>query len=552
MLSRLRVQNFAIISDLTLDFAPGLNVFSGETGAGKSIVIEALGFALGARGDVSVIKDGTDKMCVTVTFSSDMLPEDLRKEFQIAGDVFTLKRELDKKGKNKAWADGRAVTVSALAKIGRALVDFHGQHEHQSLLHPSVHLLLLDKFAKHDTLVKQVENAYRQVQAVQAKLDSARLSAQEKEQLLDMSRYQLQEIEAVNPSAEEDAQLEQTLPKMKHAGRLLEMASEAYHELYDAEDSATARAGKAARELESMAELDENLSALAADLNNALVTLEDVADTLGSYKDDINLEPDALDKMLERHEKIKRLKAKYGPEIGDVLKTADELRERINNLQNSAEHEQELLAELEKGKKALLKLAAALHEKRFAAAQKLSALLTEQIRPLGFNAVRFSAAVEMDEENLGPTGADKVEFLFSPNPGQALRPLKNIASGGEISRVMLGLKTVLAPTVPVMVFDEVDAGIGGETGWLVGEKLHQAAQGRQVLCVTHLAQVAAQADHNFHVTKKADNNSTEVTIMPLQDGNLTAEIARMLGGNADKNSAAFSHAEELLKNAKRF
>ena len=158
----------------------------------------------------------------------------------------------------------------------------------------------------------------------------------------------------------------------------------------------------------------------------------------------------------------------------------------------------------------------------------------------------------MDEENLGPTGADKVEFLFSPNPGQALRPLKNIASGGEISRVMLGLKTVLAPTVPVMVFDEVDAGIGGETGWLVGEKLHQAAQGRQVLCVTHLAQVAAQADHNFHVTKKADNNSTEVTIMPLQDENLTAEIARMLGGNADKNSAAFSHAEELLKNAKRF
>ena len=535
MLSRLRVQNFAIISDLTLDFAPGLNVFSGETGAGKSIVIEALGFALGARGDVSVIKDGADKMCVTATFSSDMLPEDLRKEFQIAGDVFTLKRELDKKGKNKAWADGRAVTVSALAKIGRALVDFHGQHEHQSLLHPSVHLLLLDKFAKHDTLVKQVENAYRQVQAVQAKLDSARLSAQEKEQLLDMSRYQLQEIEAVNPSAEEDAQLEQT-----------------YHELYDAEDSATARAGKAARELESMAELDENLSALAADLNNALVTLEDVADTLGSYKDDINLEPDALDKMLERHEKIKRLKAKYGPEIGDVLKTADELRERINNLQNSAEHEQELLAELEKGKKALLKLAAALHEKRFTAAQKLSALLTEQIRPLGFNAVRFSAAVEMDEENLGPTGADKVEFLFSPNPGQALRPLKNIASGGEISRVMLGLKTVLAPTVPVMVFDEVDAGIGGETGWLVGEKLHQAAQGRQVLCVTHLAQVAAQADHNFHVTKKADKNSTEVTIMPLQGENLTAEIARMLGGNADKNSAAFSHAEELLKNAKRF
>ena len=199
----------------------------------------------------------------------------------------------------------------------------------------------------------------------------------------------------------------------------------------------------------------------------------------------------------------------------------------------------------------LLKLARELHEKRMAAGEKLAALITREIRPLGFNAVRFSVAVEMDEENVGPTGADKVEFLFSPNPGQALRPLKNIASGGELSRVMLGLKAVLAPTVPVMVFDEVDAGIGGETGWLVGQKLHQAAQGRQVLCVTHLAQVAAQANQNFHVSKTATLTATQVAISPLAQEGLIAEIARMLGGGADKHSAAFSHARELLKNAKR-
>lgn len=551
MLSRLRVQNFAIISDLSLDFAPGLNVFSGETGAGKSIVIEALGFVLGARGDVSVIKDGADKMTVSAVFSSDMLPEAVRKEYQISGDVFTLKRELDRKGKGKAYADGRAVTVAALAHIGRALVDFHGQHEHQSLMHASVHLLLLDNFAKHGTLVQKTEDAYRRVQAVQAKLDAARLSAQEKERLLDMSRYQLKEIEDINPTADEDFQLEQTLPKMKHAGKLLEMAAEAYNELYEAEDSATARAGKAARELQNMAELDENLAPLAQDVSSALLTLEDAAATLGAYKDDINLEPDALDKMLERHEKIKRLKGKYGPEIADVLRTAEELRARIDNLQHSEEREQELLAELEKDKKTLLKLARELHDKRMEAAEKLSALITEQIRPLGFHAVRFATAVEMDEENVGPTGADKVEFLFSPNPGQSLRPLKNIASGGEISRVMLGLKTVLAPTVPVMVFDEVDAGIGGETGHLVGQKLRSAAQGRQVLCVTHLAQVAAQADQNFHVDKKASQTATDVSISPLSGEGLTAEIARMLGGGADRRSAAFTHAEELLKDAGR-
>lgn len=551
MLRCLTVQNFAIISDLTLHFAQGLNVFSGETGAGKSIVIEALGFVLGARGDVSAIKDGADKMLVCAEFSSQDLPQNLRQEYQIAGDVFVLRRELDRKGKGKAWVEGRTVTVSALSQLGRHLVDFHGQHDHQSLLHSSVHLMLLDKFAKQEKLLCEVRQAYQQVQALQAQLDALRLSAQEKERLLDMSQYQLKEIEDVNPSAEEDAQLEQTLPKMKHAGRLLEMAQEAYYELYAAEDAASARAGKAARTLESMAELDESLAPLAQDVNSALVTLEEAANTLGSYKDDINLEPDALDKMLSRHEKLKRLKAKYGPEISDVLKTAEELRQKIDQLQHGEEHEQELQAELEKRQKVLLKLARELHEKRMAAGEKLAALITREIRPLGFNAVRFSVAVEMDEENVGPTGADKVEFLFSPNPGQALRPLKNIASGGEISRVMLGLKTVLAPTVPVMVFDEVDAGIGGETGWLVGQKLHQAAQGRQVLCVTHLAQVAAQANQNFHVSKTATQTATRVAISPLAQEGLIAEIARMLGGGADKHSAAFSHARELLKNAKR-
>lgn len=550
MLLHLRVQNFAIISDLSLHFAPGLNVFSGETGAGKSIVIEALGFVLGARGDVGAIKDGADKMTVTALFSAADLPTTLRREHQIAGDVFTLKRELDKKGKSKAFVEGHPVTVSTLAQLGRVLVDFHGQHDHQSLLHASVHLMLLDQFAGHETLVQKNQEAYQACQAIQAKLDAARMSEQERERLLDMSQYQLKEIEDVNPTAQEDLQLEQTLPKMKHAGRLLEMAQGAYYELYAAEDSATSRAGKALRTLQNMAELDENLNALSQNLNSALVTLEDAASTLGTYKDDINIEPDALDRMLARHEKIKRLKTKYGPELADVLNTARSLREKIDQLQHGEEREQELLQELEKAHQKLLRLAGELHEKRMAAAQRLSRRITEEIRPLGFNAVKFSVAVEMDEENLGPTGADKVEFLFSPNPGQPLRPLKNIASGGEISRVMLGLKTVLASTVPVMVFDEIDAGIGGETGHLVGQKLHEAAQERQVLCVTHLAQVAVQADQNFYVSKKSANDNTEVQISLLQKETLTQEIARMLGGT-NKRSAAFSHAEELLKDAKR-
>lgn len=546
MLTRLDIKNFAIIDDLTLDFAPGLTVFSGETGAGKSIVIEALGFVLGARGDASVIKDGADKMCVKAEFESADLPDVVRAQYQLTADRFTLRRELDNKGKGKAHLDGRPVTVSALAQIGQHLVDFHGQHDHQSLLHSAVHLQLLDHFAKHDMLVKQVQAAYQTEQEIRAKLEALKLSAQEKERLLDLYAYQLKEIEDVRPAAAEDEQLEQTLPKLKHAGKLLEMAEEAYDELYNAEQSATSRATRAAKLINQMADLDENLAQLAQDVSAALVTLEDAGQTLGAYKEDMEVDPDALDKMLTRHEKLKRLKAKYGPTLQDVLTTAEDLRAKIKNLQHAEEHAQDLENEIAAAHTALLKLARNLHDKRYAAAEKLARQITGEIKPLGFNQVKFAVAVEMDEEAIGPTGADKVEFLFSPNPGQSLRPLKNIASGGEISRVMLGLKTVLAPTVPVMVFDEIDAGIGGETGHLVGQKMHTAARGKQVLCVTHLAQVAAQADVNFRVEKTAHKNTTRVTITPLSGDTLTDEIARMLGGNTAKNSAARAHAQELL------
>ncbi len=550
MLSKLRVVHFAIIDDLTLTFAPGLNVFSGETGAGKSIVIEALGFVLGARGDVSLIKDGADKMSVEAQFVSSVLPADLRQTYGLTADQFTLRRELDRKGKNKAYVEGRAVTVAALTQIGQALVDFHGQHDHQSLLHANVHLNLLDQFAKHEKLVAQVSAAWQTVQTLKAKLEAAQLSAQEKERLLDMSQYQLDEIEKISPKPGEDTELDQALPKLKHAGKLLELAAEAYEELYAADSSATARGSKAARALLAMAELDENLSPLAENVQGALVTLEDAAATLSDYKDGLDVDEISLDKMLERHEKIKRLKLKYGPEISDILKTADDLRQKIDNLKHADERAQDLQNELTVAQKGLLKQAQTLHDKRLKAAEKLSAQITAQIKPLGFNQVKFGVAVDMDEENISSTGADKVEFLFSPNPGQALRPLKNIASGGEISRVMLGLKTVLAPTVPVMVFDEVDAGIGGETGWLVGEKLRACATGRQVLCVTHLAQVAAQANQNFYVSKTADKQTTRVQISALSGETLTAEIARMLGGGNEK-SAAYSHAKELLHKAQK-
>lgn len=549
MLRTLSVQNFAIISNLTLQPGPGLTVFTGETGAGKSIVIEALSFALGARGDSSLIKDGSSKMAVEASFDADMLSAATRAELGLENAAFTVRRELDRNGKSKAAIDGKPTTVAALAQIGRELVDFHGQHEHQSLMHSSVHLRLLDQFAKLSALTAQTAAAYRAVQDVQARLNAAGLSEQEKRRLLDLYAYQLKEIEDADPKPDEDAQIEQTLPKMKHAGKLLEMCQKAYEELYEREDSAVELTGKAAREMADMAELDDALAEGAQNLQNALALLEDASAQLGAYKDAVSVDPETLDQLISRHEKLKRLKAKYGPTLADVLQKTQELKRQIKLLENAEQHEQELQKELAKAQGALLTLCRQLHEKRAAAAEKLGRKITDEIRPLGFKEVRFTVAVDLDEERPGPDGADHVEFLFAPNPGQALRPLKNIASGGEISRVMLALKAVLAPTVPVMVFDEVDAGIGGETAVLVGRKLREVATGRQVLCVTHLATVAAQAQGHYRVAKQFEKGGTDVCIEPLSGQTLTIEIARMLGGAGDKNSAAFKHAEELLQTA---
>lgn len=546
MLCKLHIENFAIISDLTLSFEKGLTVFTGETGAGKSIVIEALGFVLGARGDVSLIKDGAERLLVSAEFSADGLSTELKNRFQLTQNTFVLQRTLDNKGKGKAAVNGHPATVSALAQIGKQLVDFHGQHDHQSLLHASVHMQLLDKFSSYAPLLEKVKSAYTAWQAAQEQYNLLQLSEQEKARLLDLYSYQLNEIEQAAPSVQEDEQLEQALPKAKYAGRLSQLAEEAYAELYEAENAAASRTGKTVKLLENMAQLDEQLLPLAQQASTALISLEETASALADYKDHLQAEPEELDRLLSRHEKLKRLKAKYGPTMEDVLAHADKLRRQLDQLQNTQERQAELEKECARLRAELLDLSYLLHEKRMSSAQKLATLITQQIKPLGFAQIKFAVAVEMDEENLGPLGADKVEFLFSPNPGQSLRPLKDIASGGEISRVMLGLKTVLASEVPVMVFDEVDAGIGGETGHLVGEKLRAAAQGRQVLCVTHLAQVAAQAAHHFHVEKTAHHNSTSVAITSLTGEALTAEIARMLGGNTSKTSAAFKHAQELL------
>lgn len=548
MLTQLSVRNFAVISAIDFTPKPGLNVFTGETGAGKSVAISALSFVLGARGSVSLIKDGTDKLEVRAVFDAS-LPKSLLEKYALTGPTITLTRSLDRAGKSRALINGKPVPAAALAEIGRKLVDFHGQHEHQSLLHPEVQLTLLDRFAKLTDLREKTHTAWKAWREAQARLDAAQMSEQEKQRQLDLYDFQLKEIEAVSPKIGEDLELEQKLPQLKHAGRLLELASSAYQEIYQDENSAVTLLGRAAKQTREMAELDEQAAPLADALAQAETLLSDAAADLSTYQDGLHADPQTLDNMLARHEKLKRLKLKYGPELSDVLKAADEMKAQIDRLQNSALLQEELERDVQKTRKNLDTLCEQLHTKRHAAAQKLSATLQKEITPLGFNGLVFEIAVEMDGENPGPTGADQVEFLFSPNPGQAPRPLRAVASGGELSRVMLGLKTVLAGDIPTMVFDEIDTGIGGRTATLVGRKLRAVAQGRQVLCVTHLATVAACAHAHFYIEKSTDGKQTNVSLRALSAAEIVQEIARMLGALSDKDKTALAHAHKMLSDA---
>lgn len=550
MLTKLSVRNFAVISQVEFSPLAGLNIFTGETGAGKSVAISALSFVLGARGSVSLIKDGAEKLQVQAEFENT-LSKPLLQKYALSGKTLVLTRSLDRNGKSKATANGKPVPAAALAEIGRELVDFHGQHEHQSLLRPEVQLQLLDTFAKLNPLREKTGSAYRNWREAQARLDAAQLSEQEKQRQLDLYTFQLQEIEKANPQPNEDLELEQKLPQLKHAGRLLELAASAYTDLYSAENSAVSLLGRAARHAKEMADLDEQAAEVAERLVQAETLVSDAASDLSVYRENLHADPQTLDEMLSRHEKLKRLKLKYGPELTDVLKTAADMKVQIDRLQNAELLQEELEKEVQKTRKELDSLCEQLHTKRHAAAQKLAATLQKEISPLGFNGLAFEIAVEMDSENPGPTGADQVEFLFSPNPGQAPRPLRAVASGGELSRVMLGLKTVLAGNIPVMVFDEVDSGIGGRTATLVGQKLRAVSAGRQVLCVTHLASVAACADAHFYIEKSTDGKQTDVSLRALEGQTITQEIARMLGALSDQDETALAHARKMQADAKK-
>ena len=550
MLRRLKVVNFAVVERVEVELAAGFTAFTGETGAGKSILLEALGFLLGARGSLSWLRTGADRLEVEGVFDVADLPSELRERYKVGGGTFTARRELDVAGRTRAMIASQSAPVAALAALGDAFADFHGQHEHQALLRPAIQLELLDRYGGLEPEREALAVAYGRWSALKSRLEASSMSEEERRRRVDLLRFQLEEIDTARPRLGEEEELEDRLPCLKNADRLRTFAEQAHGLLYGEEDAVLARLMKAERALSEIAKIDPSAAHLQGELESARLSVDTVAHEVGDYRDRAAADPAALDALLTRQDLLARLKKKHGPTLVDVLANRERLAAELDGLENADARIDETRKELEAAEKALASLCEEAHKARVKTAKRLDVAVLRELKVLGMPHSRFSCCVEMEEGAWSLTGADAVEFLLAANPGEPPRSLKLAASGGELSRVMLGLKTAFAKAdrTPLLVFDEVDAGVGGEVALAVGEKLAALAIGRQVLCVTHLPQVAVRAAAHFHVAKEVAQGRTRVRLERLEGGRRLDVVALMLGGRA-ATAASRKHAEELLENA---
>jgi DNA repair protein RecN (Recombination protein N) len=568
VLRELRVKNLAVIESLTVPFGPGLNVLTGETGAGKSILIDALALLLGERAQpAETIRTGAESATIEAVFDAPRKGAiaTILQEHGITPENGTLviRRELVRGGRGRVFLNDSNATLALLEKLGETLVEVHGQGEHQALLRPARHLDLLDAFGGLGILRDRLRQRHDEWRSVSAELDALRASA--RDQLARSAQYRetIAEIDAARLRAGEEAELRDERRRLMNAERLAEGANAAYRELYDDPSSAVERAGRVATLLREMTRIDPAVEPTLQALETALVQLDETARTLRGYRDGIVFEPPRLEAIERRADEIGRLKRKYGESVEAVLTLRARIESDLEGLGRAGEDEGRLAERVERLRSELVTRAADLAERREQAVARLETAVLAELGALDLEAAVFRVrlmreragsgelAVGPDGWRLGARGVDQAEFLFSGNAGEHARPLARIASGGELSRTMLAIKVVLAATdaVPVLVFDEVDAGIGGKTADTVGKKLRQVARVRQVLCVTHLPQIAAYADQHFRVEKREEEGRTTTTAAALGKGDRVREVARMLGGESVTDTS-LRHALELITQAR--
>ena len=550
MLTELRIRNFAIIESLTLPLGPGFNVLTGETGAGKSIIVGALGLLLGERGTADVVRTGSDRAIVEGVFDvSDrkelvaMLDE---RGIEMDEPLVVLKREVTSAGRTRAWVNGSTVTASALAEVGRALIDLHGQHEAQSLLDSESQRAVLDAFASARDDAVAVRAAHERLSAIRREMSELGKRRSDAEKRADYLRHVAQEIESAKLGEGEDVRLEEEARRLENAAEIRDAVAAFNGLLDDEENGALSRLSQALRTLHQLQRYDPTLVRFQEPFDAGFYALESLSRELAEYAAGVELDPARLEVVRKRRDLLFRLTKKYGPSLSEVIAAGRDARRELDLL-DTAGLDIRGLQERERAAVAELRDAAArLSSRRQDAAKRLSTAVDEVLPELGMADGRFFVQLT-PLDSPGPNGAEDVEFRITLNVGHDMRPLARVASGGELSRVMLSLKTILArlDRVPTLVFDEVDAGIGGKVGQQVGDMLRRVADSHQVFAITHLPQIAARAHRHILVTKGARSGVTTADVSALSDEARVPEIARMLGGDAE-SATSRAHASEML------
>ncbi len=573
MLTQINITDFAIIKNLTISFGSGLNILSGETGAGKSIIINAVNLILGGRASADLIRSGCKEARVEALFS---FPDnsgplaDLLAELEVPYDgELLIKRMISREGRNRITINGSMSTLQGLSRLSPRLISISGQHENQLLLRSDNHLFLLDDFGGLAEERERLGSSFAQCRDLKDEIRYLKKGVLEISEKQELAQFQIQEIEQAEVTLGEDEILLEEKARLQHAEGLREIISGGYETLYDSNHSVISLISQVAKRLEKGAVIDQRLSPVQNALNEAAITLEDASFSLRDLLQSVHMDPERLEQVLERIEGLNRLKRKYGPTLSDVLQTREKLAGLMFDLEEKTERLDKLAADLQSMEADIMEKALVLSEKRKKAANEFEKAVKKELQYLHMKGTRFQVSfgvcdvdknmagrgaengrdplLEIRNEDIRAEGIDQPEFIISPNVGEDLKPLSKIASGGELSRIMLAIKTILAQSgsVETVIFDEVDAGISGATAEVVGEKVLSLARYHQIICITHLPQIASQGNTHFLVKKETTEGRTHTIISELDDEARVLEIARLLGGKKI-TTHAIAHAREMI------
>lgn len=555
MLTALHIRDFAIIEEVSLTLAGGLTVLTGETGAGKSILVDALEMVLGGRGDAAFIRHGAERAEINASFALAQRPgarEWLVEQAMDDGeDQCHLRRVIQADGRSRGFINGRPAPMQSLKDLGERLVEIHGQHEHQSLMHRGRQLALVDDYGNLGKALEQVGNACRRVRGLQAELDALPGRGEERDRQLEYLRHQVNELESLDLKNGEIEKLEADQRRLTHSRDLLDACGRAAERLDGETDlSVTRLLGVTRQELESLLELDASLKAPLDMLESATIQAREAGEALSHYLSDVDLDPERLAAVEERLGAAYELARKHRVAMDELPEALDAMREELDSLESADERRQLLLEEIESARRDYERTAGTLHERRVEAAERFQRDVSTLMESLGMKGGGLEVELEADPARLSEAGTDSAEFLIRTNPGQPALPLRRIASGGELSRIALAIQVAVVSLggERTLIFDEVDAGVGGAVAEIVGQKLRRLGEAGQALCVTHLPQVAAQGHHHLRVSKGGTRAKARTSVMELETAARTDEVARMLGGVRITEKTT-EHAREMLERA---